>query len=297
MRRSALLAAAVGGLFASSSFGALVVSFTEGTSANAPAGSKVYFISVKDNASATTAIQAQSVEASASAGRLLFPDGDEFGGVGTGASASAIASRSAPSGTYAFLPSATNVATFGSQIDVSSGESTVFSAQSFRTSSAFSTTAAAGLIIGALVVSADAVGTVQGNVNPTLLQANNVPFSFSFGAAPTDSITVTPSSITVDVSPVGLEGFSGVTVAATGGNAALVGTIPAQIADNITILGLGTPNATVSGTGFTYSDLGTYVLTFTSGTDQEILTINIVPEPASLGLIGLAGLGMIRRRK
>jgi PEP-CTERM motif len=295
MRRTALPAAAIGCLFTSSSFGALVVSLFEDTSSNAPVGSKVYFLSVKDNASPVTAIQAQSVEVAMGSGKLLFPDGDEFGGVGTGSSASAIASRSHPSGTWAFLPSATNVATFGSQIDVSNGEATVFSAQSFRTGSAYTTTAAQGLIIGALVITAEGGGSISGTVNSTLNPANNVAFSVYGGGE--WWVEVTPQVVTVDVSPAGLEGFSGVAVTAHGGTLYLQEPIPAQIADNITISGLGTGNATVAGSGFTYADAGTYVLRFNSGFTPDTLTIHIVPEPASLGLVGLASLSMSGRHK
>jgi hypothetical protein len=320
MRHTALFAAAIGGLLASSSFGALIVSISRGTSANAPGFDVVYLTARND--SGPTALQAQSVTfttynpdtGSTGPDVLQFPEGDEFGGVGTGASASAIASRSAPSGTYAFIPSATNVATTPGRPTDYSTPWRAFSAQSFRTSSAFSTTAPAGLIIGAAVVPTGQSVWANGSVNPTLDTANSVNFDL-FDGPPTDNVAPTIGAnsganvVFGAVTSVPLP-FSGTVVVSDADAADTValalGTLPANVS-GVTITPSGqNPNGTV----FTVSGLVSYVgngptvipivasdNSSLSADTNGTFVINVTPEPASLSALALSSLLMGRRRK
>jgi hypothetical protein len=319
MRYTALFAISIGGLLASSSFGALVVSLTRGTSANAPGFDVVYLTARND--SGPTALQAQSVTfttynpdtGSTGPDVLQFPEGDEFGGVGTGASASAIASRSAPSGTYAFIPSATNVATTPGRPTDYSTPWRAFSAQSFRTSSAFSTTAAAGLIIGAAVVPIGQTVWVSGSVNSTLDPANSVNFDLPTVIdpfAPPTIVSNTGASVVfgpVTSTPLPFSGTVVVSDPDAADTVALaLGTLPSNVS-GVTITPSGqNPNGTV----FTVSGMVSYVgngptvipiiasdnspvSSDTAGT----FVINVTPEPASLSALALSSLLMGRRRK
>jgi hypothetical protein len=111
---------------------------------------------------------------------------------------------------------------------------------------------------------------------------------------PTDVVTITPSSVTVDVAPAGLESFGPVVVLGT--NNLTVGAIDPKIADNISISGTGV-NRTISGSGFTYGDIGVYTIGFSSGSTTSTFTLTVVPEPTTLAALGAASLGLIRRRK
>lgn len=201
MRRTALLAAVVGGLLASSSFGALQVflngvnmsptnstTATPGTSTGGvPAGSQVYLITIKDNSNATTAINAASLTATASgAGAFYFPGGDSAGGVSNATTTAAINKRSNPDGTFFFIPGATaTVATnldnpLGSFPETDNGEVKNFSIQTFRGDlNPYTTTAANGLVLGAIVVAPGTQFTLVGTVNPTLDSPTAVAFSYN----------------------------------------------------------------------------------------------------------------------
>lgn len=204
MRRTALLAAVVGGFMASSSFGALQVYLNgvdmspinsapalPGTSTGTvPAGAQVYLISVRDDANATTAVSAASLTGTVlnGSGKFYFPFGDTSGGVGSTAAPANITKRSNPDGTFFFLPAAT--ATVGTNLDPgsngafpdaeeTSGSSTGFSIQTFRSSGAYTTTAANGIVLGAVVVSPGTTFELAGVVNATLDSVNNVPFAYA----------------------------------------------------------------------------------------------------------------------
>jgi hypothetical protein len=320
MRYTALFAVSIGGLLASSSFGALVVEVTRGTSANAP-GFDVVYVRARNN-SGPTAVQAQSITYTTyhplsmptGPDALQFPDGDEFGGVGTGASATAIASRSAPSGTYAFIPSATNVATTPGRPTDYSTPWRAFSAQSFRTSSAFSTTAAAGLIIGAAVVPAHQSLWISGSLNPTLDAANSVDIGYIYSHVdpfpPEPPIIVSNTGASVVFGPVTSTPlpFSGtVTVASPDAGTSLslqLGMLPANVSGvTITPSGLN-PNGTVFtvsglisyvGNGATYLPIIAADDDFITPDTTGVFVVTVTPEPASLSFG--SGVLLLRRKR
>lgn len=157
----------------------------------------------------------------------------------------------------------------------------------------------------------DAGGSFTGQIGGS--EGSAIPVTFSWGAGgpgPNDApeVTVNPNAVTIDIASQ--TSFGPVAVTATDDSAVaslVAGTVPAQIADNITITGATTGPLSVSGTGFTAADVGTYMIDFTATDDGNpaltdvgtfTLTINnTIPEPATLSL--LAGLGLLglRRRK
>ncbi len=166
-----------------------------------------------------------------------------------------------------------------------------------------------GFRFARLFVDTGAQGTVSGQIGGDIGQG--VPYSVSFGAvinAP-PVVTVTPPSLTIDVTPAGLEGGSAIVSANdpdVGGSVAslaLVGSLPAQIADNVVISGPAAGPKTITISGLRFNDLGTYVLSFVA-TDNlglaglsQTFTLNIVPEPTTLGALAGVGLLALRRRK
>lgn len=145
-------------------------------------------------------------------------------------------------------------------------------------------------------------GQIGGN------EGSAVPVNFSWpDGDPIEppTVFVIPDSITLDVSTQ--TSFGPVTVSATDVDNNLAsltaGTVPAQIADNISITGSSTGPLTINGTGFTPADVGTYTINFTAMdtlglTDVGTLTLNVVvPEPATLSLLTCLSILGLRRRK
>jgi hypothetical protein len=162
-----------------------------------------------------------------------------------------------------------------------------------------------GFRFARLFTDASSQGTVAGQIGGDIGTAQ--PYTVSWGAptnvAPTVAVSVSP--LVIDVSPAGLESGSTVISAADsdGTVASLVaGVLPAVLADNISITGPAAGPKTLSLSGLTYSDLGSYSIVFTAtdnlgATGTGTVLINIVPEPATLGLLAGAGLVALRRRK
>jgi hypothetical protein len=118
---------------------------------------------------------------------------------------------------------------------------------------------------------------------------------------------LTDATVTIDVSGPGLEGFEGLesrTVSASDSDGTvlslLASGIDPQIADNLSIVGSAAGPLSVSGSGFTYADLGTYSVNFTAtdddgGTGTASLTIQVVPEPTLIA--SALAIPALRRRR
>lgn len=114
--------------------------------------------------------------------------------------------------------------------------------------------------------------------------------------------TLASSSVSVDVSPAGLESFSAIAVNAQdniGITSASLGTIPPQIADNIVLSGSGSGPYSVSGSNFTYADVGTFTIPVTVSDGEFSYTTNlnltVTPEPGTL--LGLTAFGLLAMRR
>lgn len=157
----------------------------------------------------------------------------------------------------------------------------------------------------------DAGGSFTGQIGGS--EGSAIPVTFSWGAGgpgPNNPPTVSIDTPNVLVDLASQTSFATATVTAADpdGNLASLtaGTVPAQIADNISISGSSTGPLTIDGTGFTAADVGTYTIDFTAMDSGDpalsamatfTLEVRNVPEPATLSL--LAGLGLLglRRRK
>jgi hypothetical protein len=168
-----------------------------------------------------------------------------------------------------------------------------------------------GAVIARLFVTGpNAGGDITGQIGGN--EGSAVPFSYHFGAGvgPGDTVApvvvVNPASAVI-VIPVDT-GFGPVDISATDNvgvtSLQLAGSLPAQIADNVSITGDADGPLSMSGTGFTAADIGSYTLTFTamdaagnSGSGSFLLNVTAVPEPTTLAALAGVGLLALRRRK
>lgn len=163
-----------------------------------------------------------------------------------------------------------------------------------------------GALFASLFVSKNFASTISGNVGGSA--GAKVPFSFDVGSVVVNGRPViTPASQTVNVvfGQIVTNGapFSAtVSITDPEGDAitAALGALPASVT-GATITPAGGSNYTIAGT-VDYSANGTdVVVPFTAsdagGPSSGSVTLHVTPEPASLSLIGLSGLLMGRRRK
>jgi|GEM_PF-3389334 len=176
------------------------------------------------------------------------------------------------------------------------------------------TATGAGAVIARLIMGGTAPygGVITGQIGGNEGDAVPVNFTFGEGVGPGNVapvVALSQNSVSIDIASQ--TAFGPVNVSATDADnnlASLVaGTVPATIADNISITGPGTGPLSLSGTGFTAADVGTYTIDFTatdsgnpalSDMDTFTLTItNTIPEPTTLAALAGFGLLALRRRK
>jgi len=165
-----------------------------------------------------------------------------------------------------------------------------------------------GAIIARLFLDGPAFGQLTGQIGGNQGEPQIVNTGVFLGIAVDDFdppvVTANPSSVTIDLSSQ--TSFGPVVVNATDGSDIIslaAGTIPIQIADNLSITGDTDGPLTINGSGFGPDDVGSYTIDFTAMAAAGPATIGmgifvlnvVIPEPTTLSL--LAGLSLLLRRR
>jgi hypothetical protein len=170
-------------------------------------------------------------------------------------------------------------------------------------------TARAAYIINILQVGPDVVGTGSGSANTTGMTFNNSPTSTShIDPVFLGGVTLGPTVGTVVDGYLGVTGpssfGSGVHVSATSGSGPAIGFgVSTLFVPQGYVSGAVLAPSSATWSNHTFSNLGitpgTYNYHWGSGVNADTLTLQIgpVPEPASAGVLAIAGIAMLRRRR